>query len=222
MLINRTYRTYVYNYPSLYGMEPRSNEVEDAFLSSSSSFSSSSSSSSVSSSSSSASSSSSSSSASSDSSSSVSSDSSSESSSSVSSSSSSSSVSSSSLSSSSSISSSSVSSSSSSSSYGYCSAVVGAEGFGVSDYNGTYNFTGSYNDRPYWINENGKYIYWTTSGDYWVMAAGLVGIFVYRCTADDIPCPYDSSCANWETWPGGSAAGIVCSGEVSSSSSSSP
>jgi hypothetical protein len=50
----------------------------------------------------------------------------------------------------------------------------------------------------------------------------LGGLTVYRNSIDGILCPYGEGCANWETWPGGSPTGIVCNGEMSSSSSSSP
>lgn len=116
-------------------------------------------------------------------------------------------------------SSSSTSSSSSSSSFGYCNPIIGAERFSITDYNGTYSVAGQYDGKPYWQNENGKYLFYTTGGNFWCMAASLGGLTIYRAS-DDVLCPYGNQCANWETWPGGSSAGIVCELEMSSSSSS--
>ena len=111
--------------------------------------------------------------------------------------------------------------SSSSSSFGYCNTEIGAEKFSIADYNGVYTVAGEKNSRPYWTNENGKFLYYTTGGNFWCMAGSLGGLTIYRNSIDGILCPYGSGCANYETWPGGGAAGIICSGEVSSSSSSS-
>lgn len=111
--------------------------------------------------------------------------------------------------------------SSSSSSYGYCNSTIYTEGFSVSTYNGTYVHTISdvYNDRPYWTNENGRLIFWSTS-NFWAMGTTL-GVKSYKPVASGIPCPYNITCTAWETWPGGDAAGTVCGEEMSSSSSES-
>jgi len=90
-----------------------------------------------------------------------------------------------------------------------CGSSLSAYGFLGAAFNGLYTETGTYEEKMYWTNPNGKFLHWTDSGDYWVMASSLGGLPIYAARGDPI-CPYGANCTLWETWPGGSEAGTVC------------
>ncbi len=96
------------------------------------------------------------------------------------------------------------SSSTSSSSSGYCSDTMSASGFKNAEYDGTYVKTGEFQGKPYWVNENGKYIYWYMYAD-WV-AGDALGVPPLYVAPHDSVCPYNVTCAQWRY-----GGGIVCS-----------
>lgn len=108
----------------------------------------------------------------------------------------------------------------SSSSYGYCLDSIFAEGFQLSAYDGEYTRTGEYNEKPYWVNSNGMYLFWDLATNDWVLSDSLGGIPQFKAQDNTIQCPYGTGCANWLIWGSGLPAGIVCDNELSSSSSS--